>query len=421
MKSAPSPLMVPLVRLILALAGPVMITAAARAQQLYIPTIPRPTHSDFLAALGMNDEERHLADVAYETYLADRADADQAYSTRRQWFSAHNPSRLEADDPQLVDRIASGQRELELIWHHTIDLIESRYFDALGALSIDPARITAVQRQWRRQWLMQSDRVPADRMTGSMLDLSRALAEARIDVVSSPQLAELRESHEAEVDEVLGRLRWTLAMRGLKDRPALRRANAATVKGDRTAVERHLNEYLDVESSAGAARRQCAALRAINLRYAAEMQASLAWEDSVRLRAVINPSLYGYLYDASAPPPERIIADALRSPAARDEELIAALRDFDARYERRFRSMISDLDESYERAFGPQAMRAKAYDHFMRQSAEAARGFGHDFAYGPPDEPARVREAFEAELQAARQFVRSAAREVRGLAGGDEP
>lgn len=407
-------------RLIPALAGLLMMTAAAGAQQLYIPPIPRATHSDFLATLDLNDEEERLADLAYETYLADRSDADRAYSTRRQWLSAHHPTQLEADDPELVEQIASGQRELELIWHHAIDLIESRYFEALGALSLEPDQLTAVQRRWRRQWLMESYYLPADQMTGSMLDLSRALADARIDVASSPPLAALRESYEAEVDDVLGRLRWTLAMRGLQDRPALRRANAAVVEGDRAAVERHLNEYLDTESTAGAARRQCAALRDINLRYAAEMQPLLAWEDALRLRAIINPSLYGYLYDAFAPAPERMIADPLRWPAARDEKVMAALRDFDARYERRFRSMIGDLDERYERAYGPQAMRAKAYDHLMRQISEAARGFGHDFAYEPADEPARVREEFQTELQAAREFVRSAAREVRELAGGSE-
>jgi len=407
-------------RLVSALVGLLMMTAATGAQQLYIPEIPRATHSDFLAALDLNDEETRLADLAYEAYLADRAETDRAYSARRQWFSTHNPSRLQADDPQLVEQIASGQRDLELIWHHTIDLIESRYFEALGALSIDPFNVTAVQRRWRRQWLMESYYLPADRMTGSMLDLSRALADARIDVASSPPLAALREAYEAEVDEVLGRLRWTLAMRVLKERPALELANAAAVEGDRAAVERHLDEYLDTESADGAARRQCAALRAINLRYAAEMQPLLAWEDALRLRAIVNPSLYGYLYDAFAPAPERMIADPLRWPAARDEKLTAALRDFDARYERRFRSMISDLDESYQRAFGPQAMRAKAYDHFMRQIAQAARGFGHDFAYEPPDESARVREEYQAELQAAREFVRSAAREVRELAGRGE-
>ncbi|MDY7110299.1 MAG: hypothetical protein SYC29_16845 [Planctomycetota bacterium] len=407
-------------RLVSALVGLLMMTAATGAQQLYIPEIPRATHSDFLAALDLNDDERRLADLAYEAYLADRAETDRAYSTRRQWISTHSPRRLEADDPELVERIASGQRELELIWHHTIDLIESRYFEALGALSIDPDRLTAAQRRWRRQWLMESYHLPADQMTGSTLDLSRALADARIDVPSSPQLAALRESYEAEVDNVLGRLRWTLAMRGLQDRPALELANAAVVEGDRAAVERHLNEYLHTESADGAARRQCAALRAINLRYAAEMQASLAWEDALRLRAVINRPLYGYLYDAFAPAPERIIADVLRSPAARDEKVMAALRDFDARYERRFRSMIGDLDESYQRAYGPQAMRAEAYDHFMRQISEAARGFGHDFAYEPPDEQVWAREDFETELQAAREFVRSAARQVRELAGGGE-
>jgi hypothetical protein len=407
--------------LIPALVGALTMTAAAGAQQLYIPPIPRATHTDFLAVLNLNAEERRLADIAYETYVGDRGDADRVYSTRRQWFSAHNTNRLEVDDPQIVEQIASGQRELELIWHHTIDLIESRYFEGLGALSIDPAKVMAVQRTWTRQWLMQSYYLPEDRMTGSMLDLSRALAEARIDVASIPQLAELRESYEAEVDDVLGRLRWTLALRGLTDRPALRRATAATVEGDRAAVERHLKTYLDTESAAEAARRQCAELREINLRYAGEMQASLGWEDAVRLRAIINPSLYGYLYDSSTPPPERLIANTLRSPAARDEKLTAALRDFDARYKQHFVSMIGDLDAGYERVFGPQAMRAEAYDHLMQQIAEAARGFGHDLAYEPPDAQVRVREEFETELQAAREFVRSAGREVLQPAGENEP